>query len=211
MTTDTATIPLPFPKAPMVHALKCWPDDFDAIVRGEKTHEARFDDRGFAVGDTLRLREWTPDEPYSCDWLASEHGLTGTYTGRDHDVTVTHITRGQYGLPENLAVMSIRRAPIENAELKLAYVLSKLPSCDCGAPATKGVGTQYGETVFPSCDACVPERYVDIYHDFPWADAIRIAKAINAGLSAGFVAFIAELNASEKTLLDSLKSIAGDS
>lgn len=44
----------------MIHDLKCWREFFDAIERGDKTFEIRKDDRGFAVGDTLRLWRWCP-------------------------------------------------------------------------------------------------------------------------------------------------------
>ena len=79
----------------MIHDLKTWPDDFAAIANGTKTHEARKADRDFAVGDTLRMREYDPQR--------------ADYTGRVLDVTVTHLTRGQYGLPPDLVVMSMLR------------------------------------------------------------------------------------------------------
>ena len=90
----------------MEHELKTWPADFEAIEAGRKTHEARKADRPFAVGDTLRLREWVPSQPVQCDW--KESGLGGHYTGRQVVVSVTHLTRGEYGLPGDLAIMSIR-------------------------------------------------------------------------------------------------------
>jgi hypothetical protein len=43
-----------------LHALKCWPEFFAAILGGQKRHEVRHDDRGFKVGDRLLLREWDP-------------------------------------------------------------------------------------------------------------------------------------------------------
>lgn len=40
----------------MVHDLKTWPEDFDAIAEGRKRHEVRSTaDRKFAVDDDLRL------------------------------------------------------------------------------------------------------------------------------------------------------------
>lgn len=42
------------------HDLKVWPPFFDAILDGRKTFELRHDDRGFRIGDGLRLREYVP-------------------------------------------------------------------------------------------------------------------------------------------------------
>lgn len=78
----------------MEHDLKCWPGPFEAVVTGKKTHEVRKDDRGYSVGDTLKMREWSPD--------------TSKYTGRACRVEVTYISRDAFGLPPGLAVMSIR-------------------------------------------------------------------------------------------------------
>jgi len=48
------------------HELKTWPDPFDAVFSGQKTAELRLDDRRFAIGDVLVLREWDPaDGDYS--------------------------------------------------------------------------------------------------------------------------------------------------
>ena len=92
-----------------IHDLKCWPRDFEAIRAGTKLHEARKDDREYEVGDILRLHEWMPDDPDACDWTSGGEKIRGQYTKRTFDVLVTHITRGQYGLPPDLAVMSIRK------------------------------------------------------------------------------------------------------
>lgn len=75
------------------HELKAWPDPFDAVLRGDKRYEVRPDDRAFAVGDTLHLREWCPPE--------------GPYTGREAHVEVTYLTRGAFGVPPGLVVMSV--------------------------------------------------------------------------------------------------------
>lgn len=65
-----------------VHDLKIWPTFFEEIAMGLKTWELRKDDRPFAKGDWLRLREWDPIE--------------GEYTGRSYLVPVlnVHRTRG---------------------------------------------------------------------------------------------------------------------
>lgn len=76
------------------HRLKCWPEPFRAIWKGEKRHEIRVNDRSFTVGDTLLLEEWNPD--------------TQKYVGASLRMVITHITKsGQWGLPPNLCVMSI--------------------------------------------------------------------------------------------------------
>lgn len=42
------------------HELKIWPPFFDEVEAGRKPFEVRFDDRGYEVGDRLRLREYEP-------------------------------------------------------------------------------------------------------------------------------------------------------
>ena len=81
----------------MKHELKCWPEPFQAVIDGRKRHEWRLDNRGYAVGDTLLLHEFDPHANYV---LAPEY--------RTIEVTVTYISRGQFGIPENYVVMSIQ-------------------------------------------------------------------------------------------------------
>jgi hypothetical protein len=77
----------------MIHELKCHPEPFDAVWRGEKFHEVRVNDRNYQVGDVLRLRRWDP--------------RTAQFSGEIKRV-VSYITNGgTYGLPDNLVVMSI--------------------------------------------------------------------------------------------------------
>lgn len=61
----------------MQHQLKSWPEWFEAVHSGVKTFEVRVNDRGFAVGDRLWLREWNPESE--------------TYTGREVVRWVTYI------------------------------------------------------------------------------------------------------------------------
>ncbi len=75
------------------HILKTWPEPFEAIWRGNKTAEFRKDDRGYAVGDGLMLREYDPE--------------TGQYTGRRATARVTCVTKG-FGIPEGYAMLSLR-------------------------------------------------------------------------------------------------------
>jgi len=71
--------PLSYDREQIVHELKCWPQFFEAIAKGQKRHDVRrADDRDFRVGDRLRLREFDPQS--QC------------YTGREQTVRVTYIT-----------------------------------------------------------------------------------------------------------------------
>jgi hypothetical protein len=66
-------------RLPIVHELKSWPQFFEPIVAGRKTHELRrSDERDYQVGDRLRLREFDP--------------ASNTYTGRVEVVAITYIT-----------------------------------------------------------------------------------------------------------------------
>lgn len=78
------------------HELKTWPSAFQAILEGRKSYEIRrCDDRDFVVGDDLILREYD--------------AAMGTYSGRAMQVEVTHVSYGgDWGLPKDLCVMSIR-------------------------------------------------------------------------------------------------------
>lgn len=81
------------------HELKCWPQFFDAILDGSKPYEVRKDDRDFAVGDTLHLREWNPD--------------TWVYTGRETRARITHkLTDNAFGVALGYCVLGLNhRAP----------------------------------------------------------------------------------------------------
>lgn len=45
----------------MIHDLKCIQPFFKEIWAGKKTWELRKDDRGFAIGDGLKLSEYDPE------------------------------------------------------------------------------------------------------------------------------------------------------
>lgn len=79
------------------HALKCWARYYQAIVRGEKKCEIRLDDRGFAVGDILRLEELSDTD--------------GTLTGAMCYVRVTHIVDVFIGLRPGYVALSIEPWP----------------------------------------------------------------------------------------------------
>jgi hypothetical protein len=76
-----------------LHVLKTDPGPFEAVLKGYKRFEFRLDDRGFEVGDTLKLVEFD--------------GLNQRLTGRFCFVDVLYIVGGRYGVPEGYCVMSI--------------------------------------------------------------------------------------------------------
>lgn len=87
-----------------VHELKTWPRHFFAIWNGVKKFEMRKDDRGFAIGDILHLKEWEPSLMYGVN-------NSGEYTGRSLVCKVTYILGQDEEQPEFIAdgwvVMSI--------------------------------------------------------------------------------------------------------
>lgn len=79
--------------ARMIHELKVWPDFFPALEDGSKPFELRWNDRGFMEGDTLRLREWSPQ--------------TRLYTGREVLRCVTYVLRKWEGLSPGFVVLGL--------------------------------------------------------------------------------------------------------
>lgn len=79
----------------MRHELKTWREPFMAIASERKTYEIRKEDnRTFAVGDVLVLREWNEEGRY--------------YTDMAIEADVTHITRGpEWGIPEGMVIMAL--------------------------------------------------------------------------------------------------------
>lgn len=49
----------------MVHDLKILPSFYEDVIQHRKTFEVRKNDRPYAVGDFLILREYTPNKGYS--------------------------------------------------------------------------------------------------------------------------------------------------
>ena len=77
-----------------VHKIKSDSPSFQAIVDGDKTFEARLNDRDYRLGDYLLLQEWYPS--------------TQEYSGRGVVKRVTYILRGgQYGVEDGYVVMSL--------------------------------------------------------------------------------------------------------
>lgn len=105
------------------HDLKTHPAHFAAVWSGAKRAELRLNDRGFAAGDTLRLREWRPDlcSRYHQRGLidvaigaddADEdeilaRAVEAAYTGREIVAVVTHILGGGPWLAEGYVMLSL--------------------------------------------------------------------------------------------------------
>ena len=87
----------------IIHDLKILPKYYDAIMHMGKSFELRKDDRGFVVGDQLRLREWNPS--------ISDGGEPIGYTGRTIAAKITYILRNapQCGLCEGYAILGLGR------------------------------------------------------------------------------------------------------
>lgn len=76
------------------HALKTWPQYFDAVASGDKTFEVRRDDRGFQKGDELVLRRWRND--IQC------------YDGQEVRKVISYIlTGGQFGVEPGFVVLGL--------------------------------------------------------------------------------------------------------
>ncbi len=93
------------------HELKTWPEMFAAVLSGEKTFEYRKDDRGFMVGDILKLMHWDPAQ-YSSDVFPRGGYVKvpgSTISVECIHAEVTQILHGgRFGVPESYCVMSIR-------------------------------------------------------------------------------------------------------
>jgi hypothetical protein len=106
-----------------LHELKTWPKYFQPILENKKTFELREDDRNFAVGDVLTLKEWTPcprchgsgrewdnGDKCTCGNCLGKKTITG-YTGRELSVEVLYILKSVF-LRDRYCVMSI--LPVSN-------------------------------------------------------------------------------------------------
>lgn len=91
----------------IAHELKTDPELFDAVALSDKTHEIRFNDRQFQVGDWLILRrtEHTGEE--------MRNGAPLVYSGKMISAMVTHVLTG-YGLLEGWCVLSIKNVRVRN-------------------------------------------------------------------------------------------------
>ena len=81
------------------HVLKTDPEVFQAVLDGAKTFEIRMNDRGYAVGDALGLRE---TKHTGAEMRA---GAPLVYTGRECQQFVSHVLTG-YGLADGWCCLS---------------------------------------------------------------------------------------------------------
>lgn len=77
------------------HILKTWPNFYGPVADGSKPFEIRFNDREYAVGDTLHLREYDPDNK--------------VFTGRECFRRVTYVT--SFGQKPGNVVMGLTAPP----------------------------------------------------------------------------------------------------
>jgi hypothetical protein len=94
-----------------VHELKTDHEVFDAVARGDKTHEIRRNDRNFLVGDTLILRETR----YTGQEMSGPEPRPLVYTGRTETRVVSHVLEG-YGLQPGWVILSF--APTQGADAR---------------------------------------------------------------------------------------------
>lgn len=112
----------PVSKEIITHELKCWPEFFGPILDGSKTFEIREDDRDYAAGHYLRLREWNQ--------------VTKQYTGREVTRCVTYVT--DFAQCNDFVVMALADISTELRDLQrsatvkdyLTVDLPPLPAVD---------------------------------------------------------------------------------
>jgi hypothetical protein len=104
------------------HTVKSWSPFFQAIKRGDKTHDLRYDcDRHFEVDDRIVLQEYDPFE--------------GKYTGQECNVIVTYIT-------SNRTPCAFSSAVLDKDYAILSIKLEK--SLDSPSPTTYTFETKFG-------------------------------------------------------------------
>lgn len=83
------------------HHLKTDPEPFQAVKRFDKTHEIRFNDRNFQIGDKLVLAETNISAEQ-----ARQSGVSLEMTGFVEVRRVSHIQEG-YGLMPGWVILSL--------------------------------------------------------------------------------------------------------
>ena len=96
------------------HELKTWPQFFRRVWDGTKTFEIRRDDRNFAVGDVLFLREY--------DAGLEDKPCGERYTGRELTANVVYALRGYAGIEDGYVLLGIERLQRASSRLPTAEV-----------------------------------------------------------------------------------------
>ncbi len=87
------------------HVLKCWPEYYDAVERGEKPFDVRPDDRGFQKGDTVRLQRCVKRAPgdYAVDYDSQGK------VKKEMSFEITYVlTGGQFGIEPGYVVLGLK-------------------------------------------------------------------------------------------------------
>ena len=96
-----------------VHFVKSWSMFYEDILSGQRTSDIRLNDRRYAVGDYMQLREYDP--------------VKGSYTGREQTVLITYLQQNKSNpcaisreaLKEGYVVLSIQVAEIEQPQVQV--------------------------------------------------------------------------------------------
>lgn len=87
--------------AEQTHTVKCWPNYFDAIARGDKPFDVRRDDRGYQKGDILDLRRFDPAQNRS-----HQEWFIDTLPKLTKRITYV-LTGGQFGIEPGYVVLGL--------------------------------------------------------------------------------------------------------
>lgn len=109
------------------HDLKTWPVFFQDVATGRKPFEVRQNDRRFAVGDMLLLREWDPHR--------------SSYTGRYTKRVVSYIFRDAGLLHVDYVVLGlVCRSEHAHAEARKDHTVVKIIIAAVGVAVAIGLG-----------------------------------------------------------------------
>ncbi len=85
------------------HVVKCWPEYFDAIDRGEKPFDVRRDDWGYQKGDTLKFQKYKIGQGF----ISPPNG--GRFSIHEIRREITYVlTGGQFGIEPGHVVLGLK-------------------------------------------------------------------------------------------------------
>lgn len=110
------------------HVVKSWTMFFSGIIDGSRTSDIRFNDRRYAVGDTMLLREFDP--------------VKGAYTGREQPVVITYLQQNKSNpcaisheaIQDGYVVLSIRLVQEASKDALQATANTLRTLFGCAAP-----------------------------------------------------------------------------